>query len=69
MSVPSVRIAKERVRNLLIADRLQCTPYTLDNLSNDIIHTMSKYIEMKPEYFQIHITRSDIHIKYTGEKY
>ena len=69
MSVPSVRIAKERVRNLLIADRLQCTPDTLDNLSNDIFHTMSKYIEMKPEYFQIHITRSDIHIKYTGERY
>lgn len=26
MSVPSVHIAKDRLRNLLIADRLMCTP-------------------------------------------
>ena len=26
MSVPSVTIAKDRLRNLLITDRIQCTP-------------------------------------------
>ncbi len=69
MSVPSVRIAKERIVNLLVTDRLQCTPGTTEDLSRDIFHTLSKYMEIKPEYFQVRITRSDIHIKYTGEKY
>lgn len=67
--MPSVRIAKERVRNLLVTDRLQCMPGTADDLSRDIYRAVSKYIEIKPECFQVHITRSDIHIKYTGEKH
>lgn len=69
MSVPSVRIAKERIVNLLVTDRLQCAPGTAEDLSRDLFHTMSKYMEIRPECFQVRITRSDIHIKYTGEKF
>ena len=29
---------------------------------------VSKYVEIKPENFDIEITRTDIHIRYTGEK-
>ena len=32
-------------------------------------NTISKYIEVAPENFDVQITRSDIHIKYTGEKH
>ena len=67
MSVPSVHIAKDRLKNLLIADRLECTPEISERMTSDIYHTISKYIEMKPEEFQIQITHSDIHIKITGE--
>ena len=35
----------------------------------DIQDTISKYIEVAPENFDVQITRSDIHIKYTGENY
>ena len=67
MSVPSVHIAKDRLRNLLIADRLMCTPDMSERMTSDIYYTISKYIELKPEAVQIEITHSDIHIKITGE--
>lgn len=69
MSVPSVQVAKERLKHLLIADRMKCTPDIAEKLTSDIYHTVSKYIEVRPEEFDVRITRSDIHIKYTGEKY
>ncbi len=69
MSVPSVSVAKDRLKNLLIADRLQCTPDVSEQLTADIYHAVSKYVELKPEDFQIKITHSDIHIKITGENH
>ena len=68
MSVHSVSVAKERLRNLLVSDRIQCAPDSVDRLSADHYHTVSKYVEIKPENFDIEITRTDIHIRYTGEK-
>lgn len=68
MSVQSVWVAKERLRSLLIADRIKCTPDIAEKLSDDIYCTISKYMTIRRENFQIQITHSDIHIKYTGEK-
>ena len=67
MGVPSVSIARERLRNLLISDRIQSAPDSVDRLSSDLYHTVSKYMEIKPEDFHIEITRTDIHIRYMGE--
>ncbi len=67
MRVPSVQIAKDRLHVLLNADRLKCTPDTADKLSSEMYYTLSKYIEIKQEDFELKITHSDIHIKYTGE--
>lgn len=67
MSVPSVQIAKDRLHDLLNADRLRCTPDMAEKLSSDIYSTISKYLEVRRENFDLRITRSDIHIKYTGE--
>ena len=64
MSVPSVTIAKDRLRNLLITDRIQCTPDMIEFLTSDLYQTISKYIEISPEQFDVKITRTDIHIKY-----
>ena len=63
MSVPSVEIAKERVRSLVVADRMKCTPDIVEKMSNDIYIAISKYIDIKPEQLDIEISRSDIHIK------
>ncbi len=67
MSVRSVHIAKERLKTLLVSDRLQCTPDMADRLSSDLYNTVAKYMEIRPEVFNIEITRTDIHIRYTGE--
>lgn len=69
MGVHSVSVAKERLRNLLISDRMRCAPDAVDRLSNDLYHTVSKYMEIKQEDFDITVTRTDIHIKYMGEKH
>ena len=69
MSVPSVDVAKERLKTLLLADRMQCTPETAEKFSADIYHTISKYLEVNPKDFNIQITRTDIHIKITGENH
>ena len=63
MSVPSVEIAKERVRSLVVADRMKCTPDIVEKMSNDIYIAISKYIDIKPEQLDIEISRSDIDIK------
>lgn len=67
MSVASVQIAKQRLQTLLIADRMKCTPDITDRLSEDICHTLSKYMVVDPEKLSVQITRTEIHIKYTGE--
>ena len=64
-----VPISKDRLRNLLITDRIQCTPDMIEFLTSDLYQTISKYIEISPEQFDVKITRTDIHIKYTGEKH
>lgn len=69
MSVPSVYVAKERLKTLLLADRMQCTPETAEKFSSDIYHTISKYLEINRDDFHIQITHTDIHIKITGEDY
>lgn len=67
MSMPSVQIAKERLKNLLNADRMQCTPDMTERMTSDLYHTVERYIPVNSEDFEVEITRSDIHIKYTGE--
>ena len=67
MSVHSVSIAKYRLKNLLAADRMHCTADLTEQMKNDLYHTVSKYVEVRREDFDITVTRTDIHIKYMGE--
>ena len=69
MSAQSVFIARERLKNLLVSDRVQCAPDAVERLTKELYQTVSKYMEIKPEDFSIEITRSDIHIRYTGENH
>lgn len=68
MGARSVHVAKERLKNPLTADRMQCAPDAVERLPADLYHTVSKYVEIRPEDFHVEITRTDIHIKYMGEK-
>ncbi len=69
MSVQSVHVAKERLKILLLADRMHCTPETAEKFTEDMFHTVSKYISVNPEEFYIKFTNEEIQIKITGEEF
>lgn len=69
MSTPSVTIAKKRLKSLIVSDRMECTSDMIDNFTKDLYRTVSKYIEVSPEKFQIRIQRSEIQITFTGEDF
>ena len=63
----SVFIAKDRLKVLLVSDRVNCTPDALEKIKNELYRTVSKYMDVTPESFEVQIIRTDIHIKLTGE--
>ena len=67
MSVSSVSVAKERLKSLVVSDRVNCTPDTFEKLHTELYRTLSKYIEVIPEEFEVKMTRSYIHIRLMGE--
>ena len=69
MSTPSVTIAKKRLKSMIVSDRMECTSDMIDNFTKDLYLTVSKYIEVSPEKFQIRIQRSEIQITFTGEDF
>ena len=63
----SVSVAKDRIKALLVSDRVNCTPDTFEKIYSELYKTISKYIEVIPEEFDIKMTRSYIYIKLMGE--
>lgn len=63
----SVSIAKDRIKALLVSDRVNCTPDTFEKIYSELYKTISKYVEVIPEEFDIKMTRSSIYIKLMGE--
>ena len=45
----SVSVAKDRLKALLVSDRVNCTPDTFDKIHTELYKTISKYIEVIPE--------------------
>lgn len=63
----SVSVAKDRLKSLLVSDRVNCTPDTFEKIHSELYKTISKYIEVIPEEFDVKMTASSIYIKITGE--
>ena len=63
----SVSVAKERLKALLVSDRVNCTPDTFEKIHTELFKTISKYIEVIPEEFDVKMTRSYIYIRLMGE--
>ena len=63
----SVNVAKDRLKILLVSDRVNCTPDILDKIKLELFKTVSKYLDVVQEEFEVQISRTDIHIKLTGE--
>lgn len=63
----SVSIAKNRLKTLLVSERVNCTPDTFEKIKTELFKTISKYVEVIPEEFDVKMTHSYIYIKLTGE--
>lgn len=63
----SVLIAKDRLKTVLVSDRVNCTPDAIEKFELELFKTVSKYIDIIPENFDVQITRDNIYIKLTGE--
>lgn len=63
----SVSVAKDRIKTLLVSDRVNCTPDTFEKIHTELFKTISKYMEVVPEEFDVRMTKSGIYIKIAGE--
>lgn len=64
----SVSIAKERLKFLVTSDRVHCLPDAYDNICRELYKTLSKYMKLTEDNFDVEITRTHILIHISGEK-
>lgn len=55
----SSSIAKDRLKLVLVSDRAGCSPEILEQIKNDIIAVISKYIEIDTEGLDIKIAQTE----------
>ena len=63
----SVSIAKERLKHLVITDRVLCLPESYENICRELYNVLNKYITFTEDDFHIEIERKRILIYFTGE--
>lgn len=52
-------VAKDRLKLLLVSDRANCSPETMEMIKNDIIKVIAKYMEIDCEGLDIQITTTE----------
>ena len=52
-------VAKDRLKLVLVSDRANCSPELMEQIKNDIINVISKYIEIDAEGLDIKITQTE----------
>ena len=52
-------IAKDRLKILLISDRINCSPQTLNLIKQDLIHSISKYMCIDEEHVEIILKKNN----------
>ena len=55
----SSTIAKDRLKILLISDRINCSPQTLNLIKQDLIKSISKYMSIDEEHMEIVLKRNN----------
>ncbi|MBR4980964.1 MAG: cell division topological specificity factor MinE [Lachnospiraceae bacterium] len=55
----SSSIAKDRLKILLISDRINCSPQTLNLIKQDLIKSISKYMSIDEEQMEIVLKKND----------
>lgn len=52
-------VAKDRLKLVLVSDRAGCSPEIMEQIKNDIIQVISRYIEIDQEGLDIKITQTE----------
>lgn len=55
----SGNVAKDRLKLVLVSDRANCSPEIMEQIKNDIINVISKYVEIDVEGLDIKITQTE----------
>lgn len=56
----SRQVAKDRLKILLISDRVNCSPEMMELIKNDIAHVISKYMKIDTASMDIQITKMGV---------
>ena len=51
--------AKDRLKLLLVSDRANCSPDVMEQIKNDIINVISKYMDIDVQGLDIQITQTE----------
>ena len=51
----SGNVAKDRLKMVLVSDRANCSPEIMEQIKNDLIYVLSKYVEIDLEGLDIKI--------------
>lgn len=54
----SRQVAKDRLKILLISDRVNCSPEMMEMIKGDIAKVISKYMKIDAESMEIQITKT-----------
>ena len=54
----SAGYAKDRMKLLLVSERIGCSPQMMIMLKNDLIHTIKKYIAIDDTQVHIHMSQN-----------
>ncbi|MDD3205046.1 MAG: cell division topological specificity factor MinE [Lachnospiraceae bacterium] len=55
----SSHVAKDRLKILLISDRMNCSPEMMEKIKTDIISVLSNYMKIDTQSMEIEITKTD----------
>ena len=52
-------VAKDRLKLVLVSDRASCSPELMEQIKNEIVQVISKYMEIDTEGLDIQITQTE----------
>ena len=58
----SREIAKDRLKILLISDRVSCSPEMMEMIKKDIAKVLSRYIQIDPGKMEIEVSKRKINV-------
>lgn len=52
-------VARDRLKLLLVSDRANCSPELMEQIKNEIIQVLSKYMEIDTEGLDVQVTQTE----------